>query len=65
MSKVDKIVDSVNDKVESLNSVFNIIDFTTDKLTFFVDRIGEAISNIFSKLMRKKEIKKERDYEEE
>ena len=32
INKVEKVVDDVNEKVESLNGVFQIIDFTTDKL---------------------------------
>ena len=35
MTKVEKVVDNVNEKVESLNSVFNLIDFTTDKIAGF------------------------------
>ena len=46
----EKVVDDVNDKVQSLNSVFSIIDFTTDKLAMITDRAVELISSIFSKL---------------
>lgn len=66
MTKVEKVVDNVNEKVESLNSIFNLIDFTTDKIASFTDRIVEAAGNIFSKLLfRKKKRKKDDDYEEE
>ena len=50
ITKVEKVVDDVNDKVQSLNSVFSIIDFTTDKLAMITDRAVELISSIFSKL---------------
>ena len=66
MNKVEKVVDNVNHKVESLNSVFNIIDFTTDKIAGFTDKVVEVISNIFSKLLfRNKNKKKEIDNIEE
>ena len=52
------VSDNVNVKVESLNSVFSIIDFTTDKIAFFTDKIVEVTSNLIGKLFGKK---KERD----
>ena len=64
MKKVEKVVDNVNEKVESLNNVFNLIDFTTDKLAAFTDRIVDIVGTIFSKLLFKKKRKKD-DYEEE
>lgn len=64
MNKVEKVVDNVNEKVESLNNVFNLIDFTTDKLAAFTDRIVDIVGSIFSKLLFKKKRKKD-DYEEE
>lgn len=64
MNKVEKVVDNVNEKVESLNNVFNLIDFTTDKLAAFTDRIVDIVGTIFSKLLFKKKRKKD-DYEEE
>ena len=64
MNKVEKVVDNVNEKVESLNNVFNLIDFTTDKLAAFTDRIVDIAGTIFSKLLFKKKRKKD-DYEEE
>ncbi|MFR5856334.1 MAG: hypothetical protein ACLUFU_00815 [Bacilli bacterium] len=64
MNKVEKVVDNVNEKVESLNNVFNLIDFTTDKLAAFTDRIVDIAGSIFSKLLFKKKRKKD-DYEEE
>ena len=67
MNKVEKVVDNVNEKVESLNSVFNLIDFTTDKIAAFTDRLVEVAGSIFSKLLFKNKNKKRKkdDYEEE
>ena len=64
MNKVEKVVDNVNEKVESLNSVFNIIDFTTDKIAGFTDKIIEMAGNVFSKLLFFKKGKKEKNEED-
>lgn len=64
MNKVEKVVDNVNEKVESLNSIFSIIDFTTDKIAGFTDRIVELASNVFSKIWFRKKIDKEKKNEE-
>lgn len=66
MNKVEKVVDNVNEKVESLNSVFNLIDFTTDKIAAFTDRLVEVAGSVFSKLLFRNKNKKRKkdDYEE-
>ena len=58
MNKVEKVVDNVNEKVESLNSVFNLIDFTTDKIAAFTDRLVEVAGSVFSKLLFRNKNKK-------
>lgn len=65
MNKVEKVVDNVNEKVESLNSIFSIIDFTTDKIAGFTDRVVEVASNLFSKFWFRKKIEKENKNGEE
>ena len=65
MTKVEKVVDNVNEKVESLNSVFNLIDFTTDKIAGFTDRVIEVAGNLFSQLLFRKKRKRDDDYEEQ
>ena len=66
MNKVEKVVDNVNEKVESLNSVFNLIDFTTDKIAAFTDKLVEVAGSVFSKLLFRNKNKKRKkdDYEE-
>ncbi len=54
ISKVEKVVDDVNDKVQTLNGFFNVIDFTTDKIVLLTDRVVDLISNSLSKLFKKK-----------
>ena len=64
MKKVEKVVDDVNDKVESLNGLFKVVDFTTDKLVLMVDKVVENASKIASKLFFKKK-KREEELENE
>ena len=59
MNKLEKVVDNVNEKVESLNSIFSIIDFTTDKIAPFTDKIVEVAGNLFSKVLFRKKRKDE------
>ena len=61
MNKVEKVVDNVNEKVKSLNSIFNIIDFTTDKIANITDKIVEFAGNIFHKIWHRKKIEKEEE----
>ena len=61
INKVEKVVDDVNDKVQSLNGFFNIIDFTTDKLVSVTDRVVDGVSNIIGRLFFKKKNKKEEE----
>lgn len=60
INKVEKVVDDVNEKVESLNGLFQIVDFTTDKLVSITDKVVDSLSSFASKLFfRKKKNKKE------
>ena len=42
----------------------NIIDFTTDKITYYADKVVEFAVSLFNKVWPKKKIKKE-DIDEE
>ncbi len=59
MNKLEKVVDNVNEKVESLNSIFSIIDFTTDKIASFTDKVVEVAGNLFIKVLFRKKRKGE------
>ncbi len=54
MTKIEKVVDDVNEKVESLNGFFHVIDFTTDKIVALTDVIVDKISMFISKLFAPK-----------
>ena len=68
MNKVEKVVDDVSEKVESLNGFFHIMDFATDKLVAITDTVVDKISMLISRLFfgksesepePKKKVKKE------
>lgn len=53
LNKVDKVVDDVNDKVQSLNGFFNLVDFTTDKIVSITDKVVEGVSGLIGGVFRK------------
>ena len=65
INKVEKVVDDVNEKVESLNGLFQIVDFTTDKLVSITDKVVDGISSLVSRLFKKKKKIKEEENENE
>lgn len=54
LTKVEKVVNDVNDKVQSLNGFFHIIDFTTDKIVSLSDKVVDGVSHLISKLLFKR-----------
>ena len=65
INKVEKVVDDVNEKVESLNGLFQIVDFTTDKLVSITDKVIDGVSSLASRLFFKKKKNNEEDEENE
>lgn len=63
LDKVEKVVDSVNNKVETLNGFFHIIDYTTDKIAIASDKLVEGVTSFIKKLIFSK--KKQKQTEEE
>lgn len=63
MNKVERIIDNVENKVNSLNSIFNIIEIASGKITGVYERIIDFISGIIDKLFIGKGNRKEDDYE--
>lgn len=63
LNKVDKVVDDVNDKVQTLNGFFNLIDFTTDKIVSLTDKVVDGISGLIGNVFSKN--KKNKNEEEE
>ena len=58
LNKVDKVVEDINNKVQTLNGFFHIIDYTTDKIALTTDKITEGLISFFSKIFKKRKIKK-------
>ncbi len=65
INKVEKVVDDVNEKVESLNGLFQIVDFTADKLVSITDKVVDGVSALASKLFFRKKKNKEEETENE
>jgi uncharacterized protein YoxC len=65
LNKVEHVVDNVNDKVQTLNGFFHIIDFTTDKIALATDKVVEGITNFVTKLLFSKKKNKEKESDEE
>lgn len=63
LKKIDAVIDDVNDKVQSLNGLFNIIDFTTDKIVSITDKVVEGVSGLIGRIFHSK--KKKRQIEED
>ena len=63
LNKLEKVVEDVNDKVQTLNGFFHIIDYTTDKIALATDKVVDGVASLFNKIIKgkKKKIKKESD----
>ena len=64
MDKLDDVIDNIHGKVNSLNGLFGVIDFTTDKISAFSDRVVELFSGLISKFGRKKKSRIKEDNED-
>ena len=69
LNRVDKVVDDANKKLESLDGVFSLFDFVTDKISLLSDKLVDTISDFFAKRVfkkrRKDEIEEREDEEDE
>lgn len=64
VNKVEKVVDDVNEKIESLNGLFRIVDFTTDKIVTLTDRVVDGLSSLATRLLFKNKKNKKKIEEE-
>ena len=62
LDKVEKVADNINTKVDSLNGLFSVIDFTTDKISIFGDKVVEGVTYLVQKVFNRK---KEEEFEDE
>ena len=54
INRMNDVVDNIEEKVNSLNGLFNIINFTTDKITTISDRVAEGFTGLIKRFGRKK-----------
>lgn len=57
LNKVERVVDDVNEKVQTLNGFFHIIDYTTDKIALATDKVVDGISNFVGRIFLNKKNK--------
>ena len=60
VDKTDKLLMDVQEKVNSFNGVFKLIDITSEKLSIGVSAIVENIISLIKKIFNKR---KDKDYE--
>ncbi len=60
VGKFDRVVEDVNYKVNKLNGLFDIVDYTTDSLVSFNDKIVNFISNGITSFFKRRAQKQEK-----
>lgn len=63
LNKVDRVVDNVEAKVNSLNNAFDVVCKATDTLAVIGDSVVTTVTGVISKFISKK-FNKEEDYYE-
>lgn len=63
IDKVNVVVDDVTEKVNSLNSVFRIINGISDKFSLLSSKLTDTVVSLISKIGNKKYREDEDDYE--
>ena len=63
METVQEIVDDAQNKVQSLNGFFGIIDTVTDKIAFLSDRMIDIITGVIHKIIKPKKKEEEKENE--
>ena len=64
MNKVDLLLDDVTKKVHSLDRVFNMIDYTTDKVTMISDTVVNFITSKLKRIIKFKKNDEEDENDE-
>ena len=63
IDKVNNIMDDVEEKIESLNGLFRIINGVSDKFNFLSSKIADTVVSLISKLGNHGKRKDDDDYE--
>ena len=54
LNRINEVIDNVEAKVNSLNGLFNVINFTTDKITAIGDRVIEGVNGLIKRFGKKR-----------
>lgn len=54
LNRINEVIDNVEAKVNSLNGLFNVINFTTDKITAIGDRVVEGVNGLIKRFSKKR-----------
>ena len=65
MDKMESVIDNVSRKIQSLNGLFNVIDYISDGLTSVTDKVVDGVMGVFNKVVHKKSKKNKIKEEEE
>ena len=63
LNKVDRVVDNVEEKVNSLNTAFDVIGKASDTFALVGDSVINGIASIVTKIFKKRFNKEENNYE--
>lgn len=64
LNKIDALVDDVTAKVKTLDRVFKVIDFASDKITALGESIIASVGSVVGKVFKKKIKDMEEDEDE-
>lgn len=59
LKKVDKLIESANERVDSLENLFSIMDSATDTFAFLSEKLVSVFTGAVSRLFKRKEGKKD------
>lgn len=65
MNHLEKIIDDVEEKVHTFDKFFNLLNFTTDKITSISDTLIAKVSSGIGKLLSKRKKREEYDEDED
>ena len=65
INKLNVVVDDVNKIVKSLDGIFGLIDFATDKITLVTNKFVDRLSNLVLGFKNRKYNKKEEEEDNE
>ncbi len=63
LGKLERVVDNIDKKVNSLNGVFSLIDKMTDSIAAFSESVASNVAGLVYKVFKRKKRKEEDIYE--